>query len=469
MSEQFEIRREPVGGGAKPALFTSDDMPPAEQLDDSGHAASVAQGDQTRVAASSSPNAPKRRGRRAKDVMHSVPAVPGDAHSDGGGLWDDVPHCPLAPSSELHAQTVAELVALSRRRGQWMKSILKLVLQEQAILRDYCGGDKDAARAMWKRVVEGNGEPVAVMAIGPLIEARCGIEGHLAPVERHMVKLARKLPAYDWVKSVHGFGDMGFALIIGNTGDLSNYANPAKVWKRLGLAVINGERQRKMSDAELAAEHGYSPPRRSMMWNVGNGIIGGMGRGKRPLVGEDVDARDDWHPYEKLFVHRLRREVEKDPSHARPETKDGKESYSKHAANRAKRYVEKRVLRDLWREWRRAINGTPTIFCLPDAAPSPQGDAPGLKLADTQLNGAGGTHSAQAEPQATDHVEPKGFLPAATPSAEEAGPTTILQLHPTSLMSSADPSPQGGHPASLRPTPTGAMPDADIPAFLRRT
>jgi len=55
-----------------------------------------------------------------------------------------------------------------------------------------------------------------------------------------MAKLARKLPAYAWVKGVRGVGDVSFARIIAETGDLSAYETPGKIWKRMGLAVFDG-------------------------------------------------------------------------------------------------------------------------------------------------------------------------------------------------------------------------------------
>ena len=84
----------------------------------------------------------------------------------------------------------------------------------------------------------------------------------------------------------------------------------------------------------------------------GSALIGGMGHGPRPLVGEDVSTREDLTVYQKLFVERCRIEVTRDETMRRPHTAAGKESYSTHASNRAKRYVEKRFLRDLYLVWR---------------------------------------------------------------------------------------------------------------------
>lgn len=122
------------------------------------------------------------------------------------------------------------------------------------------------------------------------------------------------------------------------------------------LPVANGILLKDARRGEIAQASEFygkqAPKRRSAMFVIGGSLIGGMGRGKRPLVGQDL-AETDWSPLEKLFVERLRHEAARDPAMALPPTEVGKESYTKHAAARAQRYVEKRFLRDLWRAWRR--------------------------------------------------------------------------------------------------------------------
>ena len=154
--------------------------------------------------------------------------------------------------------------------------------------------------------------------------ARDAIDEGLKPIERMMKGLAEQLPVCDWVKSVRGFGVMNLACVVGETGDLSNYANPGKVWKRMGLAVFNGERQRKTTDKELAIEMGYSPRRRSTSYMLGDCLIKGN-RGE----------------YRSVYDARKAYEIERNP-----------EMTKAHAHARAQRYMEKRVIRDLWKAWR---------------------------------------------------------------------------------------------------------------------
>jgi hypothetical protein len=58
--------------------------------------------------------------------------------------------------------------------------------------------------------------------------------------EAAMAALAKQLPIYTWIKEQRGVGEGGLANIIAETGDLSNYANVAKVWRRLGFAPYDG-------------------------------------------------------------------------------------------------------------------------------------------------------------------------------------------------------------------------------------
>lgn len=167
---------------------------------------------------------------------------------------------------------------------------------------------------------------VAFAATFPLIEARNAVSKHRAAVEKRLVKLAKALPVSPWVESVRGVGLVSLAAIVGEAGDLSCYPSPSHLWKRMGLAVMSDGRQRRISGA-AALDHGYSPGRRSVMWNIGACIIKAGG----PLK-QNYDAR-------------------KAIEATRVETKA-------HAHNRAQRYVEKQFLRQLWRTW--TSNGLPS-------------------------------------------------------------------------------------------------------------
>lgn len=223
------------------------------------------------------------------------------------------------------APIIGEIREQWRRRQAWHRAEKSLTLQAKALCRRLAeGGDKREADVIYNAAL-GKGAhamaEIALAAMFPLTEARDSVERHRKLVEKRLVKLAKELPVAPWVESVRGVGLASLAAIVGEAGDLSAYSNPAKLWKRMGLAVMpDGGRQRRIGGVE-ALDHGYSPARRSVMWNLGACIVKAGG----PLKSV-YDAR-------KLY------EAERVASKA-------------HAHNRAQRYVEKRFLRDLWSQWR---------------------------------------------------------------------------------------------------------------------
>lgn len=174
-------------------------------------------------------------------------------------------------------------------------------------------------------------------------------------VKRDLEKLAKQLPVYAWIDCPErrGIGALSLALLVGAIGDLSNYSNPAKVWTRMGVGLRDGERQRRVAgrDKESIAKAirmGYSPTRRALMHVVGECLIKQNG----------ADG-----PYKTLYNTRKVYEAEKAPE--LPKIAHHK---------RAMRYMEKRLLKDLWQAWRAstiAISDSP----LPAASATTNGSA----------------------------------------------------------------------------------------------
>jgi hypothetical protein len=170
-----------------------------------------------------------------------------------------------------------------------------------------------------------------------------------AAAKKQMEALAKQLPVWPWVESVRGFGAVSLAVIVAEAGDLSNYDNPAKLWKRMGLAVMGGVRQGGLpKTASKAAwiEHGYNRQRRSLVFVIGESLIKGNADG----------------PYRTLYL--ARKELERQKAEAMGLTvapaakipaKRAAEFMSEgHVHRRAQRAMEKRLLRDLWSNWGRA-------------------------------------------------------------------------------------------------------------------
>ncbi len=157
--------------------------------------------------------------------------------------------------------------------------------------------------------------------------------------EKEIQQIVQSWPIIGWLKDParRGFGVVGLGLVLGETGDLSQYANPAKVWKRMGLAVLDGKAQRRVAGTTKAKKveavsHGFSPRRRSLMHVIGDCLVKGNQDG----------------PYRSLYLERKAYELERLPEEAKPRLLI--------SHKRALRYMEKRLLKDLWLAWRRVTN-----------------------------------------------------------------------------------------------------------------
>jgi hypothetical protein len=164
-------------------------------------------------------------------------------------------------------------------------------------------------------------------AVAPMLVAMDSIRKYEKAQEKALCSVAKGLPAYvlEWIEGVKGFGRLGLCIVLGETGDLANYSGPAKVWKRMGMGLVDGERQRKHSNKEKAEAAGYNPRRRSVMFVFGE-----------CLIKLNKDYYRDVYLLEKAKQETAHPELSK-----------------MHRHRRAKRFMEKRLLRQLWRVWNR--------------------------------------------------------------------------------------------------------------------
>jgi len=222
---------------------------------------------------------------------------------------------------------VAEIVELWRQRQDFHRAEKRLTLQTKAILRRFCDGDKVEAERLHKLVIGGVAPIEAQMAVLPLVAAKKTVEEHRNQIEKTLRKLAKALPIYEaFVKDVRGFGELGLAATVGEIGDLSAYKSVSAVWKRAGLAVIEGGRQRRVA-GDAALLHGYAPERRSVFWTLADSMLKAQGK------------EDKAGPYRRIYDARK--------AHERPRvTSDA------HAHNRAMRVMFKQLLRDLAVAWK---------------------------------------------------------------------------------------------------------------------
>lgn len=161
---------------------------------------------------------------------------------------------------------------------------------------------------------------------------------------KEMEKFARCLPVWDWAKDVRGLGARSLAIIVAEAGDLSAYPKKGHLWKRMGLAVMDGVRQGGLGKGASKDEwivHAYNAKRRSQMFIIG-----------------DVMVKVGSH-YRDVYLKRKeyeRKRAEKLGLIVAPAAKIPKARAEMYIADgvihrRSQRYMEKRLLKDLWQAW----------------------------------------------------------------------------------------------------------------------
>jgi hypothetical protein len=242
---------------------------------------------------------------------------------------------------------IAEIGGFNRMRSDLVSAITRLTLQIKAIGRridkqvkasghflsdtqntfagssDEGGGQRRFGAHSAVAPSHQEGDEIALfidLVTTPLSEARKGLITHRNKIDRHLTKLVTQLEIWPWAEAIKGVGALSITQIVGEAGDLSRYGNPAKVWKTFGLHVIDGGAARPKAGVQM----NYSPRRRAVMHVVGECLIKQNGDGVYKTL---YDERKDYEilkaPELKPFMHH----------------------------KRAMRYMEKRFLRDLWRQW----------------------------------------------------------------------------------------------------------------------
>lgn len=241
------------------------------------------------------------------------------------------------------------LTELQQRRKDYIKTINANTNRARAFVRRALGWNPNDGEAERVKV---NGKAAKIVAKAfagqgcdvPQVEADLAVIAmSIAPlrdtrkhIEKEMEKLARRLPVAGWAAGVRGLGELGLAVIVAECGDLSKYPNPAKVWKRLGLAPIekggivmaasSWRKKGGLTDNDWTAA-GYAPRRRAEIWAcVGDPLF----RQNSVITG----------PYRQAYDRRRARTAETHPDWT-----------GKHSNADAKRVMTKELLRDLWAAW----------------------------------------------------------------------------------------------------------------------
>lgn len=170
--------------------------------------------------------------------------------------------------------------------------------------------------------------------------ARSAWDAMRTGAEKEMRRLSETLPVWKWSVGVKGFGALGVAIIAaeasGPRGDVGSYATKERLWKRLGLAVIEGSRQRRVTDAAAAEQHGYNPRRRSEIWTIADSMF------RHQWAGANEEAGTAPHPVGPYGAVYMRRK-----SHT-----EGREWTGGRRENDARRVMTKALIEDYWRVWR---------------------------------------------------------------------------------------------------------------------
>jgi hypothetical protein len=206
----------------------------------------------------------------------------------------------------------------------------------QALIAGTAPDDPLAARVEWMRA--GN-EAACAPFIGMEKEKVKAIE-----------KMAKGLSIWTaWAEPIQGIGAKGIGILIGEAGDIGAYRSEAAFWKRMGVGVIDGVAQGKLTktaSADTWIAHGYNAKRRSALFTIGDSLIKATNS-----------------PYRAMYLHRKEIERQKfealgytiKPAAQIKEAERDTCISDGHIHRRAQRWMEKRLLRHMYRAWKRTM------------------------------------------------------------------------------------------------------------------
>lgn len=264
----------------------------------------------------------------------------------------------VAPMSQGPADDLFHLIIEThRRRDDLLRASMRLTLQMKGLCRRLLGGpfgvDNCTEADKLFRAAGGSGTHALAAETGaylaPLFAARAAIDLPRLQVEKELRLLGKRLPIWEaWAKGVRGIGALGLAQIVAEAGGrLSRFGSVEKLWMRFGVGIdpVLGGIQRRVPGASA----GYSPRRRAVLHVIGDAAMKAGG------------------PYREIYLARKAFEVNKAeaaglkvvPAREIPEGTPSVDYMSRgHIHNRALRYSEKLLLRDLWKKWRDLERGT---------------------------------------------------------------------------------------------------------------
>lgn len=261
----------------------------------------------------------------ARSVTNNAGGATPATNTDGGGHSVSSSHqTDAAPS--LTEEDAATLTVCARRRRGWIKTRNVLTNNAKAYARSRMGwrldlpADEQArirkeASDLVDAIVDGkpSNHPAATDVaeyVEPLRLPIANLEVNIKAASKAIENVVERLPIAKWLDGIRGAGYLAVGLILSETGDLTRYANPAKLWARMRLHVENGK----------AVKGGV---RRQVVFLAGDCLVKANKDGK----------------YRAMYL-------------AEKEKQTPLTASKMHAHRRAQRKMEKEFLVDLWKAWR---------------------------------------------------------------------------------------------------------------------
>lgn len=145
-------------------------------------------------------------------------------------------------------------------------------------------------------------------------------------IDRQLTRLVKQHPLGEWITTeAKGLSPRSFGLLFGITGTLDRFATVSKLWKYLGLHVVDGGAPRRVRGQKLD----YSPQGRTRCYVIAESIVK---TGKGGKYRDAYDTKKAYYEAERGDWPQIRR----------------------HRA--AMRYAVKELVKDLWIEWRKRVN-----------------------------------------------------------------------------------------------------------------
>ena len=178
----------------------------------------------------------------------------------------------LHESASPLATICAELQCLQRQQVVVMKSRIMQSNRLQAVVAGTMGyhsglADKDRkdvfakATELIKAVETGKADSALKPVILTTLVGINAFDEMQGQIKKTMEKFAAQLPAAAWAShpNQRGFGLGRLAVVVGESGDLNNYSNPAKLWKRMGCAPYTFGDKTQMGSTWRSGKGGKLP------------------------------------------------------------------------------------------------------------------------------------------------------------------------------------------------------------------